>query len=150
MSLAGQPIEGLSVVAGAVLLDAEVAGEAVDLGTSDPSRSEPPAESSALNFDYRLPFFRALSVDLGITNQAAQVASALRIYGARRPAADDRAANALRLSAPATASRRAPRPRRSGRRSPICSTLIAGRSAAIHHSVSSTSADSCSSLAADF
>jgi iron complex outermembrane receptor protein len=29
------------------------------------------------NFDYRLPFFNQLSVDLGITNQAAQVASVL-------------------------------------------------------------------------
>ena len=36
LSLAGQPIQGLSVVAGAVFLDADVSGEAVDLGRIGP------------------------------------------------------------------------------------------------------------------
>ena len=76
LSLAGQPIEGLSVVAGAVLLDADVAGEAVDLGSIGPKPVGTTGRIIRANFDYRLPFFDALSIDLGITNQAAQVASA--------------------------------------------------------------------------
>ena len=77
LSLAGQPIEGLSVVAGAVLLDADVSGEAVDLGTVGPKPVGTTGRIVRVNFDYRPPFFDALSVDLGITNQAAQVASVL-------------------------------------------------------------------------
>jgi iron complex outermembrane recepter protein len=77
LSLAGQPIEGLSVVAGAVFLDAEVSGEAVDLGNIGRKPVGTTSRIVRVNFDYRLPFFDALSVDLGITNQAAQVASAL-------------------------------------------------------------------------
>jgi iron complex outermembrane receptor protein len=77
LSLAGQPIEGLSVVAGAVFLDAEVSGEAVDLGNIGRKPVGTTGRIIRVNLDYRLPFFDALSVDLGITNQAAQVASAL-------------------------------------------------------------------------
>jgi iron complex outermembrane receptor protein len=76
LSLAGQPMDGLSVVAGAVFLDAEVSGEAVNLGIIGP---RPVATSSRMmraNFDYRLPFFEPLSLDLGITSQSGQVASA--------------------------------------------------------------------------
>jgi iron complex outermembrane receptor protein len=76
LSLAGQPVEGLSVVAGAVFLDAEVSGEAVDLGSIGRKPVGTTSRIVRVNFDYRLPFFDALSVDLGITNQAAQVASA--------------------------------------------------------------------------
>jgi len=78
LSLAGQPIEGLSVVAGAVLLDAKVSGEAVDLGIIGPRPVGTSGRIIRGNLDYRLPFFDPLSVDLGITNQAAQVASVLR------------------------------------------------------------------------
>jgi iron complex outermembrane receptor protein len=77
LSLAGQPIEGLSLVAGAVFLDAEVSGEAVDLGSIGRKPVGTTSRIIRLNLDYRLPFFDALSVDLGITNQAAQVASAV-------------------------------------------------------------------------
>ncbi len=77
LSLAGQPIEGLSVVAGAVLLDADVAGEAVDLGVIGPKPVGTTGRTIRANFDYRLPFFEPLSVDLGVTNQAGQVASVL-------------------------------------------------------------------------
>jgi iron complex outermembrane receptor protein len=77
LSLAGQPIEGLSVVAGAVLLDADVSGEAVDLGRIGRKPVGTTSRIARLNLDYRPPFFDAFSVDLGITNQAAQVASAL-------------------------------------------------------------------------
>jgi iron complex outermembrane receptor protein len=77
LSLAGQPIEGLSVVAGAVLLDADVSGEVVDLGRIGPKPVGTTKRIVRANFDYRLPFLDGVSVDLGITNQAAQVASAL-------------------------------------------------------------------------
>jgi iron complex outermembrane receptor protein len=75
LSLAGQPIDGLSVVAGAVFLDADVSGEAVDFGNVGPKPVGTNGRILRVNFDYRLPFFNALSVDVGITNQAAQVAS---------------------------------------------------------------------------
>jgi iron complex outermembrane receptor protein len=75
LSLAGQPIEGLSVVAGAVLLDADVTGEAVDLGKIGPKPVGSTGRTVRVNFDYRLPFFSPLSVDLGINNLAGKVAS---------------------------------------------------------------------------
>ena len=77
LSLAGQPIEGLSVVAGAVFLDADVSGEAVDLGIIGPRPVGTTRRIIRANFDYRLPFFEPLSVDLGVTHQAGRVASAL-------------------------------------------------------------------------
>jgi len=77
LSLAGQPIEGLSVVAGAVFLDADVSGEAVDLGTIGPKPVGTMGRIVRANFDYRLPFFEPLSLDLGITSQAGRIASAL-------------------------------------------------------------------------
>jgi iron complex outermembrane receptor protein len=75
LSLAGQPLKGLSVVAGAVILDAHVSGEAVDLGIIG---RKPVGTSNRIiraNLDYRLPFLAAVSVDLGVTSQAGQVAS---------------------------------------------------------------------------
>ncbi|HEY0627542.1 MAG TPA: TonB-dependent receptor, partial [Allosphingosinicella sp.] len=76
LSLAGQPVKGLSVVAGAVLMDAEVSGEAVDLGIIGPRPVGTAARTVRANFDYRLPEFDALSVDLGINNLSGRVASA--------------------------------------------------------------------------
>jgi iron complex outermembrane receptor protein len=80
LSLAGQPVEGLSLVAGAVFLDADVSGEAVDLGIIGPKPVGTTKRIIRANLDYRLPFFDPLSVDLAITSQAAQVAGVLR-YG---------------------------------------------------------------------
>lgn len=76
LSLAGQPIEGLSIVAGAVLLDADVSGEAVDLGIIGPKPVGTTGRVIRANFDYRLPFFDPLSVDLGMNSLAGKVASA--------------------------------------------------------------------------
>jgi iron complex outermembrane receptor protein len=76
LSLAGQPLEGLSVVAGAVLLDAEVSGEAVDLGIIGSKPVGTTGRTIRANLDYRLPFFKPLSMDLGISHQAGKVASA--------------------------------------------------------------------------
>jgi iron complex outermembrane receptor protein len=86
LSLAGQPLEGLSVVAGAVLLDADVSGEAVNLGIIGPTPVGTAERIVRANFDYRLPFLDALSVDFGITNQAGQVASVTRhaVLGGRQ------------------------------------------------------------------
>jgi iron complex outermembrane receptor protein len=75
LSLAGQPIDGLNLVAGAVFLDAEVSGEAVDLGSIGPRPVGTAGRIVRANFDYRLPFFNALSVDFGMTHEAGQVAS---------------------------------------------------------------------------
>lgn len=77
MSLAGQPIEGLSVVAGTVLLDADVSGEAVELRIIGPKPVGTTGRIIRANFDYRLPFFDPLSMDLGITSLAGRVASAV-------------------------------------------------------------------------
>jgi iron complex outermembrane receptor protein len=77
LSLAGQPIEGLSLVAGAVLLDADVSGEAVDLGIIGPKPVGTAGRIVRANLDYRLPFFEPLSVDLGITHLAGRIASTL-------------------------------------------------------------------------
>jgi iron complex outermembrane recepter protein len=76
LSLAGQPIEGLSVVAGAVLLDADVSGEAVDFGMIGPKPVGTTGRFVRVNVDYRLPFFDPLSLDLGITSLGGRVASA--------------------------------------------------------------------------
>ena len=75
LSLAGQPVDGLSVVGGAVLLDADVSGEAVDLGIIGPKPVGTTGRTLRANFDYRTPFYEPLSLDLGITHQARQVAS---------------------------------------------------------------------------
>ncbi len=76
LSLAGQPIDGLSLVAGAVFLDADVSGEAVDLGIIGPKPVGTTGRTIRANLDYRVPFLQPLSVDLGITHQAGKIASA--------------------------------------------------------------------------
>jgi iron complex outermembrane receptor protein len=78
LSLAGQPVEGLSVVAGAVFLDADVSGEAVDLGIIGPKPVGTAGRIVRANFDWRLPFYEAVSVDLGVAHQAGRIASAAR------------------------------------------------------------------------
>jgi iron complex outermembrane receptor protein len=76
LSLAGQPLKGLSVVAGAVLLDADLSGEAVDLGTIGPKPVASTGRTIRANFDYRLPFFAPVSLDLGINSLGGRIASA--------------------------------------------------------------------------
>jgi iron complex outermembrane receptor protein len=77
LSLAGQPIDGLSIVAGAVFLDADVAGEAVELGLIGPKPVGTTERIVRANFDYRLPFFQPVSVDLAVNNQAGRIASGM-------------------------------------------------------------------------
>jgi iron complex outermembrane receptor protein len=75
LSLAGEPIKGLSAVAGAVFLNAKVSGEAVDLGIIGPKPVGTTPRTIRANFDYRLPFFEPLSIDFGINSLAGKVAS---------------------------------------------------------------------------
>jgi iron complex outermembrane receptor protein len=86
LSLAGQPIEGVSIVAGAVFLDADVSGEAVDLGIIGARPVGTTRRTIRANVDYRLPFFRPLSLNLGIDHQAGRIASALEyaVLGGRQ------------------------------------------------------------------
>ena len=75
LSLAGQPFKGLTLLAGAVLLDADVSGEAVDLGVIGPKPVGITGRTLRTNLDYRLPFLDPVSVDLGILNIGRRVAS---------------------------------------------------------------------------
>src|SRR5205085_4876314 len=66
ISLAGEPLKGLNLVAGAVLMKPRVAGPAVDLGLIG-TRPVGKAQTMASAFlDYRLPFASAVSVNLGV------------------------------------------------------------------------------------
>lgn len=68
MSLAGEPLRGLNLIAGAVLMKPRVTGEAVDLGLVGEQPVAQPERIIRANFDYRPPRFQALSVDLGINH----------------------------------------------------------------------------------
>jgi iron complex outermembrane receptor protein len=66
ISLAGQPLKGLNVVAGAILMKPRVSGEAVDLGLIGNKPVGIAERTANVYFDYRLPWNEKLSVDLGI------------------------------------------------------------------------------------
>ncbi|HEV7290546.1 TonB-dependent receptor domain-containing protein [Sphingomonas sp.] len=75
-SLSGQPVAGLSLVAGAVWLDPRVTGQAVDdgrIGTKPIGRTSVLVDSS---LDYRLPFLPAVSFDIRATFEDRRVANA--------------------------------------------------------------------------
>lgn len=75
VSLAGSPLPGLNVVAGAVALDARVSGEEVASGAV----GRRPVGSSPLtaiaNADYRFAHWRAFSIDASLERDAARVLS---------------------------------------------------------------------------
>ena len=75
LSLAGSPLKGLSVVAGAVLLDAEVSGELVDLGRIGPRPVGLTERRVLVNLDYQLPGNPDLSLDLAMQNTGDRAAS---------------------------------------------------------------------------
>ena len=75
ISLAGEPVEGLNLVAGTVLMRPRVSGEAVELGLIGPKPVGQPERSVSLYLDYRLPWDRKLSVDLGIQNNGKSAGS---------------------------------------------------------------------------
>lgn len=66
LSLAGNPTEGLTVVAGAVLLDAEVRGELVDLGRIGPRPVGKSERQIRLNADWQPAALPSLSLDLAV------------------------------------------------------------------------------------
>ena len=66
ISLTGEPVKGLNVVAGAILMKPRVSGEAVDLGLIGSKPVGQPERTASLNFDYRLPWDEKLSLNLGI------------------------------------------------------------------------------------
>jgi iron complex outermembrane recepter protein len=66
ISLAGEPVKGLNVVAGTVLMKPRVTGEAVDLGLVGRKPVGQAEHSASLNLDYRLPPMPDLSLNLGI------------------------------------------------------------------------------------
>ena len=66
ISLTGEPVKGLNVVAGAVLMKPRVSGEAVDLGLIGSKPVGQPERNISLYLDYRLPWEEKLSVNLGI------------------------------------------------------------------------------------
>lgn len=75
LSLTGNPIEGLTLVAGAVLLDGEVSGELVELGQIGPRPVGLTEHQLRLNVDYRLPWNPALSLDLALLSTGDRAAS---------------------------------------------------------------------------
>jgi iron complex outermembrane receptor protein len=75
LSLAGSPIEGMSVVAGTVLLDGEVSGELVELGRIGPRPVGLTERRILMNLDYQLPWNPGLSVDLAMQSTGDRAAS---------------------------------------------------------------------------
>jgi iron complex outermembrane receptor protein len=75
-SISGQPLQGLSVIAGAVSLQPRVSGQAV----ADGRLGERPIGRTDLmidaNADYQLPFLPAASIDAHITFEGRRVANA--------------------------------------------------------------------------
>ena len=75
ISLAGEPLKGLNVVAGAVLMKPRVSGEAVELGLIGAKPVGRPERTANLYLDYRLPWEERLSFNLGIQYTGKRVAS---------------------------------------------------------------------------
>jgi iron complex outermembrane recepter protein len=75
LSLSGEPVKGLNLVIGALLLQPRVTGEAVDDGRLGP---KPIGRTSTLidNLDYRFPTFDALSLDIRLQYEGNRVANA--------------------------------------------------------------------------
>ena len=75
VSLSGSPLDGLSIVGGAVLLDASLSGSEVSSGAI----GRRPAGSTPLtliaNADYRLPMAKAWSFDIGLERDGRRVVS---------------------------------------------------------------------------
>ena len=67
LSLSGNPVDNLSIVAGAVLMEPRVTGEAVELGRVG---RKPLGQSATIlrgNADYRMPFLPGVSLDLAVS-----------------------------------------------------------------------------------
>jgi len=76
-SLAGSPVEGLTVVAGTVFLDASISGEEVEAGTIGRKPVGSFVRHSILSLDYRFPGFNRLSLDAFVDSSSKRTANAL-------------------------------------------------------------------------
>jgi iron complex outermembrane receptor protein len=75
LSLSGNPVDNLSIVAGAVLMQPRVTGEAVELGRVGRKPLGQAATILRGNADYRVPFLPGLSVDLAVSWYGERAAS---------------------------------------------------------------------------
>lgn len=79
LSVTGTPIDGLTLVAGAVFLDGAVSGDLVDQGQIGPRPVGQSNRQVRLNADYRLPWSPDWSIDLGVLSSGERaVGGALR------------------------------------------------------------------------
>lgn len=75
VSLAGTPISGVSLVAGALFLKPRVTGEEVDAGRIGPKPVGQTDRLIIINADYELPNVKGVSLNVGITSIGDRVAS---------------------------------------------------------------------------
>lgn len=76
LSLAGQPLRGLNVVAGTVLLDARISGDPVDRGLIGPRPVATFVRYTVASVDYAVPHVEGLSVNALIESTSDRVADA--------------------------------------------------------------------------
>lgn len=82
ISVAGELMPGLNIVAGNIFLDARVSGEEVDNGSIGPKPVASIARHTMVSLDYRLPSHPALSFDIfaeGTSDRIANAANTLTI-----------------------------------------------------------------------
>jgi iron complex outermembrane receptor protein len=75
-SLSGSPAEGVTLVAGGVLLDAKLAGEEVADGSIGRRPIGTPTQSLIANLDWRPPAFPAFSFDVAVEHSGHRYADA--------------------------------------------------------------------------
>jgi iron complex outermembrane receptor protein len=83
-SIRGTPVNGLSIVAGGVFLDASLSGEDVSSGEVGPAPAGTPSRKLAASIDWHPPGFQRLSFDLSaehIGRQYADVRNAVVVPG---------------------------------------------------------------------
>lgn len=92
VSLTGSPVEGLTLVAGAVLLDGEVSGELVEAGQIGSRPVGLSDRQLRLNADYRLPWTPDWSVDLAVASSGDRAAGGApqQALGGRQSVIDGR------------------------------------------------------------
>lgn len=76
VSLSGSPADGLTLVAGGMLLDATIAGTEVAAGAIGQRPIGTPSRTLAANVDYRLPAVPSLSVDVALQHAGRRYADA--------------------------------------------------------------------------
>jgi iron complex outermembrane receptor protein len=79
-SLVGSPVQGLTVIVGTVLLDAEVSGPAVEQGLIGERPIGTFVRYTNGAIDYRLPWVKGLSVDLAYESTSPRVADRMNTF----------------------------------------------------------------------